>query len=317
MTEANGEVGTGSGLAATLAEYGLLAASAHNTQPWLVSIDSDRLRIFPDRSRQLGADPTGRELFLALGCFWGNVRLAARSLGVQIKETASGEQVEIIVDGAEGVRDEATLSAIRTRRNNRFPLTGPLDESLLTGGGADGLEVCVITDPGRKGAVADIARDAFAASTKDPRFRAELAQWVRSNTTSAKDGMPGYAMGVPTLLSYLLPILVRLPTPPSLARQERDRTNSAPAVVAICGDDRQEEWVKAGRVFQEMAVRLEMDGVTTAMNASAIETAGFPEKLRDAVGATKRPLMLFRAGRATRTSRAVPRRELVDILQRR
>ena len=61
---------------------GILAASAHNTQPWLFDIGTDRISIHADRSRHLGAvDPFHRELHLSIGCAIANMELAARAAG--------------------------------------------------------------------------------------------------------------------------------------------------------------------------------------------------------------------------------------------
>lgn len=301
-------------LATLLARQGILAASPHNTQPWSVTLDGDHLEIRPDRRRQLKADITGRELFLALGCFWGNVRLAARGLGIEIEDRIDGEHIDVFVRGELGTRDDALLRAIQLRQNNRFELSGPIDDTLIGQVDADGLEVCIVSDGSRKAAIADIVKDAFVANLGDRRFRTELAGWVRSNTTSAKDGMPGYVMGFPTVISYVMPLVMRLMAPASIAARERALTESAPILVALFGDERSEDWMRAGRVYQEMAVQLAASGLTTAANASPIETLGFSAKLRDAFGAKREPVVFFRAGRPTRTHRATPRRDLRDIL---
>ncbi|MEX2199917.1 MAG: hypothetical protein WD711_00865 [Dongiaceae bacterium] len=62
---------------------GILAASAHNTQPWLFDIEHDRISIHADTSRHLGAiDPFHRELHLSIGCALANMELAARAAGL-------------------------------------------------------------------------------------------------------------------------------------------------------------------------------------------------------------------------------------------
>jgi hypothetical protein len=61
---------------------GALAASPHNTQPWIFRVTEDRIDLFADRSRNLGAfDPYLREMFLGLGCAIENMMLAAPAYG--------------------------------------------------------------------------------------------------------------------------------------------------------------------------------------------------------------------------------------------
>ena len=61
---------------------GILAASAHNTQPWLFRVSGDRIDLHADTARNLGAfDPFLREMFISLGCALENMVLAARAQG--------------------------------------------------------------------------------------------------------------------------------------------------------------------------------------------------------------------------------------------
>ncbi|MEX2298039.1 MAG: hypothetical protein WD715_11515, partial [Dongiaceae bacterium] len=62
---------------------GVLAASAHNTQPWLFEIAHDQIAVHADFSRHLGSfDPFHRELHLSLGCALANMELAADAAGL-------------------------------------------------------------------------------------------------------------------------------------------------------------------------------------------------------------------------------------------
>lgn len=65
-----------------LVQAGILAASPHNSQPWLFRVSSDCIELFADTGRQLGAlDPYRRELHLGLGCAIENMRLAGYAEG--------------------------------------------------------------------------------------------------------------------------------------------------------------------------------------------------------------------------------------------
>lgn len=64
----------------------ILAASAHNSQPWLFEPHDDSLTVYADMSRNLGAaDPIRRELFFSLGCALENLYLAAFAQGFVAK----------------------------------------------------------------------------------------------------------------------------------------------------------------------------------------------------------------------------------------
>jgi hypothetical protein len=60
----------------------VLAANAHDTQPWKFRIDADRIDVYADTDRHLGAmDPFRREMHLSLGCALENAALMARAIG--------------------------------------------------------------------------------------------------------------------------------------------------------------------------------------------------------------------------------------------
>src|SRR5690242_18319230 len=68
----------------------ILAASPHNTQPWLFRIVDNEITIFADRARNLGAfDPFRREMHLGLGAAVENLVLSARAFGLAAQVTAA------------------------------------------------------------------------------------------------------------------------------------------------------------------------------------------------------------------------------------
>jgi hypothetical protein len=84
---------TGDG-ALSLVRAAILAANAHDTQPWRFALTADRIDLFADRSRTIGAvDPLGRELELSLGCALENLVLAAPPNGY-------AASVEVLTDRA-------------------------------------------------------------------------------------------------------------------------------------------------------------------------------------------------------------------------
>ncbi|MFP3944732.1 MAG: Acg family FMN-binding oxidoreductase [Alphaproteobacteria bacterium] len=68
-----------------LVAAGALAASPHNTQPWIFQVQPDRIDLYADRSRNLGAfDPFLREMYLGLGCALENMILAGPANGFAV-----------------------------------------------------------------------------------------------------------------------------------------------------------------------------------------------------------------------------------------
>jgi len=104
----------------------ILAASAHNTQPWLFDLSVDRIDLHADFSRRTGAnDPADRELIVSLGCALENLLLAAAANGheYEVDRPALADDtlvasVALAPPGA-SPEDIALHDAIPNRRSNR------------------------------------------------------------------------------------------------------------------------------------------------------------------------------------------------------
>ena len=66
----------------SLVRAAILAANAHNPQPWRFHVRNEQIDLFADRTRTIGAvDSLGRELEISLGCALENLLLAAPANG--------------------------------------------------------------------------------------------------------------------------------------------------------------------------------------------------------------------------------------------
>ena len=121
----------------------VLAASPHNTQPWIFGVGPDAIDVFVDSARSTGTvDPLGREQYVGLGCAVENLVLGCRARGLQ-------PTVTLLPDGADGrpggarraVQAAAAVSdrlydAIGERHTNRGPYDGrPVPAETLDGPG--------------------------------------------------------------------------------------------------------------------------------------------------------------------------------------
>lgn len=129
-----------------LVRAGILAASPHNTQPWLFEVVPDEITVYADTRRHLGLmDPYFREMYIGLGCAIENMVLAGAAEGYAVAvELAEGELSETL--GAQTRLPVARLTltqalaettslydAIPRRRTNRYPYAAtPLAAATLT-----------------------------------------------------------------------------------------------------------------------------------------------------------------------------------------
>ena len=117
-----------------LVRAAILAASPHNTQPWLFKISDSAIELHIDTQRNVGAlDPFLREEHIGMGCALENLMLAAPANGyVATAELLPGKlgpiagepktQLLARVNLASGKREENELyNAIPLRHTNRGP----------------------------------------------------------------------------------------------------------------------------------------------------------------------------------------------------
>ena len=117
-----------------LVRAAILAASPHNTQPWLFKITDSSIELHIDTQRNVGAlDPYLREEHIGMGCALENLMLAAPANGyAATAELLPGKlgpipaepkpQLVARVNLAPGKREESELyNAIPRRHTNRGP----------------------------------------------------------------------------------------------------------------------------------------------------------------------------------------------------
>jgi hypothetical protein len=118
----------------TLVRAAILAASPHNTQPWLFKITPSRIELYLDTTRNVGAlDPYLREEHIGIGCALENLMLAAVANGYKATLTLASGKLQPIaadrgpkpiahVDLAPGIREESEIyDTIPRRHTNRSP----------------------------------------------------------------------------------------------------------------------------------------------------------------------------------------------------
>src|SRR5580692_5494471 len=115
-----------------LVRSAILAASPHNTQPWLFKVTNSSIELYIDSSRNVGAlDPYLREEHIGIGCALENLMLAAAAHGFGATATLLPGKLDPIptepkpellarVDLVKGEPKESELyDAIPQRHTNR------------------------------------------------------------------------------------------------------------------------------------------------------------------------------------------------------
>jgi hypothetical protein len=181
------------------------APSILNTQPWRWRLESGRLELFAERSRQLPVtDPLGRMLMISCGAALHHARtaLAAVGLSAHVTRLPDPDQPDLLaivtVTGPAPVSEAATrlAEAIPVRHTDRRPVSEtPLPDAYLNAIAAAaraeaGLHILA------SGQVPDLAaavHRATAVQADDERVGTELAYWTGTSAPTGT-GIPAEAL---------------------------------------------------------------------------------------------------------------------------
>ena len=214
-----------------VARAGVLAANAHNSQPWLFHVQADRITLYADRTRNIGTvDPYRREMHLSLGCALANMEIAARAQGfaptiAYVKGRLDGQlamttaslggndpagsaiaEMEpchvatlYLTDGEP--RQDELFDAIAERHTNRGPFMEdhfvpmPVQATLMDETPATGPAVNLfLIGPGEQQTrLANLISASAEALSADPQMRQDGARWFRFERQALLDTRDGIA----------------------------------------------------------------------------------------------------------------------------
>lgn len=309
-----------------LVRYATLAASSHNTQPWIFKLESDRIWILPDWSRRCpSVDPDDHHLYVSLGCAVENLLLAAKAAGLEgsVSCDAPTTGVQIDFEKVPAVRS-ALFDAIPQRQCSRsmydgLPLTVEEMKQLKDASHGNGVSALFITDAEQKDLVAHYVAEGNEDQFSDAVWARELKSWIRFNGKEAVrkgDGLYGPSMGSPAVPRWLG--LAAMHFGFSAKKQSKKdlghiRSSSAIAIIYSESDDIS-HWIEAGRCFQRMALQSTALGLHTAFINQPVEVAKLRSEFAHAMGiGDHRPDLVVRIGRGQEMPRSL-RRLVEDVI---
>jgi hypothetical protein len=200
----------------------VLAASAHNTQPWLFAITPARIDLFAVPARNIGTvDPLRREMQISLGCALENLVLAGPPHGLAptvtlLPDLADPAHVARVDLAPAPAATSALFRAIPHRHTNRaaYDTSRPLPPGTLNA--LTGLvnnptgQVVWLTSAAGKRAFSDLTVRATQAIIADPQQSADDYRWYRGSwdqIQSGKDGLTSDASVSSPLIGALAKLL--------------------------------------------------------------------------------------------------------------
>ncbi len=310
--------------------YAVLAPSSHNTQPWRFHVVGGTVELYADRTRALRVvDPRDRELLISCGAALFFLRLALRRFGhagrvalfPDRKDPDLLATVELGDPCEPSVEELRLFESITTRRTHRgdfahTPVPGALVETLMDAAAQEGGWLMPVDGRTRRSAVADLARQGDQVQFADPEFRGELARWIRPNGTHEPDGMPGYAFGIPDVVSPFAPAVVgALNLGAIWGGRSRQAVENAP-VLAVLGTARNgpQAWLAAGQALARVLLHAAAEGVSASFLNQPCEVPLLRLRLRDLLGTDGWPQLVLRLGYPHAAPRPTPRRAVHEVL---
>ena len=305
-----------------------MAPSVHNTQPWRLVLGSEGLRIYTDRSRQLGIlDPTGRQMIISCGCALMNARasLAGRNVGVRVSRFPEKAQSDLLAtisytdgESTEDPEIAALDPVIQLRQTNRRRFSDDevpdeLLERLEAVATAEDAQLFVVRRPEQRVTVAQLCQHADAIENLNPAYRAELRAWT-TDDTDRRDGVRHLA--VPHVdASSMDEVPIRdfdthgtgyLPSDTHSSRNQ--------CLVLLCTTgDAPADWLRAGEALERVLLEITRHGYAASPLTQVTEVPSARAQLRSELNLVGYPHVLLRIGRAE-TTPGSRRRRLVEVL---
>jgi hypothetical protein len=227
---------------------GVLAASPHNTQPWLFDVHPSRIDVLSEPSRKIPiTDASLREHHSGLGCAVENMVRAAGALGFTATVTVApeGEDSPLIArltleSGA--ARPDPLYEAIGRRHTNRGPyLDREVPRSQLArlaelARAHEGVGLRWLTSQADRDEMSSLIVEATQAITEDEEQSKDSASWFRTSRGDVDRYRDGITLDAQALDPFTLAMGKILPEQSRRAADrfwvERTRTEQCPTAAA-------------------------------------------------------------------------------------
>ncbi|WP_347268502.1 hypothetical protein [Paracoccus sp. (in: a-proteobacteria)] len=314
-----------------LLPHAILAPSGHNTQPWLFRITETGFQLIADRHRALPVvDPHDRELAISCGAALGTFEVAARRFGLDPVVNILPDDrdpdllatIEVVQGAPASAAEAALFDAIADRHTTRAafamePLPDALVETCRDVAAGFGVTLDVIVDEDRRRGIAALVGEGNRRQFDDPRFRRELALWIRSRRSGSGDGMSGAGFGMPDVLSAVGRLMIRtFDMGDGIAAADEKKILAATPALGLLSSpgDGPADWIATGRALLRVLLVLTAHGFTASYLNQPIEVEDLRQRLREVAATAGHPQILLRMGRTAVAAEPSVRRGLESVI---
>jgi nitroreductase len=305
------------------------APSSHNSQPWQFRTGKNEIEVWGDATRMLPkSDVDHRQFFISIGCTIQNIMVAVQAEGStptlalfpDVTKSLFVARISWVSFQAGLKPDPDLLAPLWQRHANRDPyLPKPVAPDFLAyvrSLSSPDSQIFIIEDEAAKHAIAEVVEDSIEAAFHDKGFTEELSHWIRPSLKRYRDGMPGYNIGVPWLLSFLVPLAIRYA---NVAKQQRKMVEGPLAatptyLIMATLRDTPAEWVAAGIVLERIWLAATEKGLVIGPLAAAVQIGQFYLDLQKILGTPLRPQVFVRLGYPTKIPVPAPRRDPATLI---
>lgn len=314
---------------AYLVRYAVQAPSSHNTQPWLFHLDGDTLYLYADRARALPVvDPGDRALLISCGAALQHLRIAARHYGHELHYELLPDpgdedvlaRVELAPAEPPSYDEKLLFWAIPQRHTNRHAfdsraLPSELVPLLTAAAEEEGTWLVPLDEDAERTRLSELVAKGDRLQLEDPSFRRELASWVHPRRTKARDGMPSYAVSLPSLLSTLGPFAIRtFDAGKGVAARDRKLAEGSPVLLVLGTDgDTPADQLRAGMALARVLLRATQEGVAASFLNQPVEVSELRPEVAELAGHGGHAQLVLRMGYGPPVQ-ATPRRPVRDVL---
>jgi|GEM_PF-6886771 len=310
------------------------APSSHNSQPWSITIQNDRVDVYCDMSRRLQvADHDMREVYISCGAFARFIQITANAGGrmMDLSWIADGDQeqpVAILRQSDNCIckhEDVAKVYAMRYRSTYRGEFTKrDIEQNILMEIAEKNMREAIkaVTIEGQDRE--NLLNQIFAANRieyNDPAFRGELMRWIRSSKSEmlrSKDGIPWYALGLGKTQAYFFrKILSRFNIAETVNKKDLKKLRSSKSLLVIASrDDSRASLLDVGAFLADLILDLCLVGIYVAFYNQPIQVSEQRISLKENLNLDFYPHLIIALGYPKHLPlQRTPRRATEDIIK--